>query len=86
MRICCGYGVEVDEVATWLGEGVDFSRHTWPGFELRASRFIIISQQSGDACVTQCAMDAIGLIAFVVPVSVDKHITIGLVSQNAVLH
>ena len=71
VRVCCGYGVEVDEVATRLGEGVGFSRRTWRGFELKASRFLIISQPLWDACVTQSAMDAIGLIAFVYLVFVD---------------
>ena len=30
--------------------------------ESRASRFLIITQPSRDACVTRCAIDAIGLI------------------------
>ena len=33
-------------------------------FELRASRFLIITQPLRDACVTRCAIDAIGLIWF----------------------
>lgn len=77
VRVCCGYGVEVDEVATRLGEGVGFSRRTWRGFELKASRFFpgpYFSILPAQAFLTPKAMTPGRMLRLTIDLLTDSHL------------